>query len=235
MKKFISLSAIFALFFLFVSCNTEAIDETTSNLELNSSKVNDSKKNTGFDQWGYNWNAHQFNGYLINAWFGDELYPDAPWYKKEPPYNGDWDGYAEQHPEVLDYDFYYYGNMTLVMHWNESCISREGVYQYPIVDSDAWITFHYRAGEGENRWSQFQKFVAVKSTDKLVVYAYDDDGNPVFGEWFSEEGEGESVGLFYMWPDRALVQVVNTGNVPEGMLDTYKGLIGPGLGKYKSL
>lgn len=232
MKKIISLSTIFALFFLFISCHTEAIDETTSNSELNSSKVNNSKKSTGFDQWGYNWNAHQFNGYLINAWFGDELYPDAPWYKKEPPYNGDWEGYAVNNPEVLDYDFYYYGNMTLVMHWNESCITKEGVYQYPIVNTDAWITFHYRAGEGENRWSQFQKYVAVKSTDTLVVYFADDDGNPVYGEWFSKEGE--SVGLFYLWPDRALVQVVNTGNVPEGMLGTYKGLIGPGIGKYKS-
>ena len=101
MKNFILLSVTFTLFLFFTSCNTEALDETTINLELNSSKVNNNKKTTGFDQWGYNWNAHQFNGYLINAWFGDELNPGAPWYKKEPPYNGDWEGYAEKNPEMV--------------------------------------------------------------------------------------------------------------------------------------
>ncbi len=215
---------------MFTACEKDFIEDPVSDLELKSGKKT---KLTGFDQWGYNWNAHQFNGYLINAWFGDEMDPEAEWYKKDPPYNGDWEGYAADHPEVLDYDFYYYGNMTLVMHWNEACISSEGVYQYPIRDTDAWITFHYKAGEGKTRWSQFQKFVAVKSTDVLEVYYADPNtGDPVLGEWFSEEGE--SVGQYYLWPDRALVQVVNTGNVPEGMLMGYKGPLGPGIGSYKS-
>lgn len=227
MKRIILFTTVFTILLAIGAC-TEALIESP---ELKSANKGN-EKITGFDQWGYNWNAHQFNGYLINAWFGDEIDPAAPWYKKDPPYNGDWEGYAADHPEVLSYEFYYYGNMTLVMHWNEACISSEGVYQYPIKDSDAWITFHYKAGEGKDRWSQFQKYVAVKSTDDLVVYFADENGNPVYGEWFSKEGE--SVGLYYLWPDRALVQVVNTGNVPEGMLGTYKGLIGPALGKYKS-
>ena len=232
MKKIISITTVFTLLTVLLSCSNEMNDDPINTVDMKSLTSKNNEKLTGFDEWGYNWNAHQFNGYLINAWFGDEMDPSAPWYKQEP-YNGEWESYAEQHPEVWNYDFYYYGNMTMVSHWNESCISKEGIYQYPIVDTDAWITFHYRAGENKNQWSQFQKYVAVKSTDILHVYYADDDGNPIYGEWFSEEGE--SVGLFYLWPDRALVQVVNTGIVPEGMLGTYKGLIGPGLGKYKSL
>jgi len=228
MKKLISILSLFALIFTISNCTTE--DTISENDTLKSEKISDFNKNKGFDQWGYNWNAHQFNGYLINAWFGDELYPDAPWYKKEPPYNGDWEGYAEEYPEVLTYPFYYYGNMTMVSHWNESSITKDGVYNDQILDSDAWITFHYRVDEGENKWSQFQKYVAAKSSYTLEVY-YEDANGPVYGEWFSEDGE--PVGLYYLWPNRVLIQVVNTGDVPEGMLGTYKGLIGPGLGQNK--
>lgn len=227
MKKLVSILSFFALIFTISYCTT---DDIISDAEIiHSEKKSDLNTNNGFDQWGYNWNAHQFNGYLINAWFGDEMDPTADWYKKEPPYNGDWEGYAEDHPEVLEYGFYYYGNMTMVSHWNESCISKEGVYNDQILDSDAWITFHYRAGEGKEKWSQFQKFVAAKSSYTLEIYLVDDYGQPVYGEWFSEDDE--SVGLYYLWPDRVLIQVVNTGSVPEGMLPTYKGIIGPGLGK----
>lgn len=233
MKTLKIFAVIFTLLFVFGSCSESIIEEPEEILEFKSANKGN-EKITGFDQWGYNWNAHQFNGYLINAWFGDEMDPISAWYKHEP-YNGDWVGYAEDYPEVLEWDFYYYGNMTLVMHWNESMISSEGVYPEEIKDTDAWITFHYRAGEGKDKWSQFQKYVAVSSTDTLVVYFADPvTEEPIFGEWFSEEGE--SLGWYYLWSDRALVQVVNTGNVPEGMLDTYKGpLFGPGLGKYKNI
>ena len=90
-------------------------------------------------------------------------------------------------------------------------------------------TFSYKIPESQPTLTN-PVDVAVDSTDELVVY-YEENGIPIYGEWFSEDGQ--SVGLFYLWKDRALIQVVNTGNVPEGMLGTYKGLIGPGLGRYK--
>ena len=230
MKKLQSILGIGFLILLFISCQTEPIMESENQTANMSSKSKDTKL-TGFDQWGYNWNAHQFNGYLINAYFGDEIDPSAPWYKKEPPFYGNVLQYQEDHPEVMDYPFWIYGDMKIVMHWNESLISSEGVYQFPWSDSDAWITFHYSQGEGESRWSQYQKFVAVKSTDQLVVY-YEDGGTPIFGEWFNENNE--SIGWYYLWPDLALIQVVNTGNVPVDMLPSYKSPMGSGLGKYKS-
>jgi len=232
MKRVIFSIGIFtALVFLFSSCTEGLVDEAVNDISLKKgNKGND--KATGFDQWGYNWNAHQFNGYLINAWFGDEIDASVPWYKKEPAFDGDILAYQEAYPEVLAYPFWIYGDMKIVMHWNESLISGEGVYQFPWIDTDAWITFHYSQGEGENRWSQFQKFVAVKSTDTMVSYFDDENGNPVFGEWFNEAGE--SVGWYYLWADMALIQVVNTGNVPADMLPGYKSPMGTGLGKYKN-
>ncbi len=226
MRNLVSLLLITAVV-LFSSCQESMVDESITAGDLKS--ANSAIK--GFDQWGYNWNAHQFNGYLINAMFGDNIDESVEWYHKEPAFDGDLAAYAEAHPEVLNYPFWAYEDMTLVMHWNESCISKEGVYQYPILDSDAWITFHYRMGEGENRWSQFQKFIAASSSDVLVVYFYDEGGNPVYGQWFSVEGD--YLGDYYLWPDRILVQVVNTGNVPEGMLAGFKSPISPGIGFYK--
>lgn len=230
MKKFILLLVIITGLFFLISCEKETVTEPVNDITLKNNSAKTDSKLTGFDQWGYNWQAHQFNGYLINAMFGDELYPDAPWYKKEPPFNGDVLAYEESHPEVLEYDFWQYGDMELVMHWNEAMISRDGVYQEPILDSDGWITFHYRKGEGDKRWSQFQKFVCAKSTDYKEIYFYDDKGNPVFGEWFSKDDK--SIGWYYQWPDRILIQVVNTGNLPEGFLPTFRGPLGPGIGNY---
>ena len=230
MKKNIIILTILSMLLIFGACKDDFTEELTNSTKLKSGNSGNDKA-TGFDQWGYNWNAQQFKGYLMNAWFGDEMDPSASWYKKEPPYNGDWEGYAADHPEVLNYPFWGYGNMTLVMHWNDDLISSEGVYNWPRTDTDGWITFHYRMGEGKNKWSQYQKFVAVKSTDVLKVY-YEENGTPVWGEWFSEEGE--SVGWYYLWPEMALIQVVNTGNVPDGMLPGYKSPMGNGIGKYKS-
>ena len=232
MKKNIILTVVLALFISVTSCNKSDLDESIelNNFNEKSSDLLLKSDNKGFDAYGYNWNARHFNGYLMNAWFGDNIDPTVAWFKKEP-FNGDIEAYQTGYPEVLDYPFWMYGNMTVVMHWNESLISNEGVYQFPWVDSDAWITMHYKMGEGENKWSQFQKFVAVKSSDLLVGYYFDDLGNILFGEYFSENGE--SVGWYYMWTDLALIQVVNTGNVPEEMLPKYKSPMSPGLGKYK--
>ncbi|TLX77035.1 hypothetical protein E9993_04960 [Labilibacter sediminis] len=231
MKKNNYLPLAFILLMLFAACEKDNIYEPLpASSELKTSKT-DKAKHTGFDQWGYNWNAHHFRGYLMNAWFGDEMYPDAPWYKKEPPFDGNVEAYQEAHPEVLEYPFWIYGDMEVVMHWNETSISKNGVYNENILDSDAWITFHYSQGENENRWSQFQKFVAAKKNDEKVIYVWDDNGNPVYGEWFSQEGE--LLGLYYLWADRILIQVVNTGNLPNGFLPTYKGPLGQGIGKYK--
>lgn len=230
MKKYIDLIGIVVLLFAFSSCEKDFVEEPLADTELKGAK---SEKVSGFDQWGYNWNAHHFNGYLMNAWFGDNINSTVPWFKKEPPFAGDSEAYETMYSEVLDYPFWIYGDMTLVMHWNESLISSKGVYQFPWVDSDAWITMHYKTGEGKNKWSQFQKFVAVKSSDLLVGYYFDDDGNILFGEYFADYGNGDSVGFYYMWEDLALIQVVNTGNVPVEMLPTLKSPMGTGLGKYK--
>jgi hypothetical protein len=232
MKKTILLTALMAVFLAFTGCEKDLPGEIPESITLKAGHQGNAAL-TGFDQWGYNWKAHHFNGYLINAWFGDEMDPSAPWYKKEPPFEGDVMAYQEAHPEVLEYPFWGYGDMKMVSHWNEASISSEGVYAEDIRDTDAWITFHYSQGEGQNRWSQFQKYVAVKSTDELVVYFADPvTGDPIYGEWFS--ATGEAVGLFYLWPDRALIQVVNTGNLPDGFLPIYKSPMGPGLGSHAS-
>lgn len=222
MKKLI---LILAIALAFAGCEKDFLEEPTGNMELKSGNSGNDKL-TGFDQWGYNWNAHHFNGYLINAWFGDELYPDADWYKQMPPFEGDVEAYLQAHPETSDYPFWMYGDMKLVMHWNEACITTEGVYPYPILDSEAWITFHYSQGEGKNKWSQYQKFVAAKSSYTLDML------DPVngFGIWYTEDGE--EVGYYYLWPDRVLIQVQNAGNIPPYLLGTYKSPLFPGLGKH---
>ncbi len=226
MKRIFSYLLLLLLAIAFAACEKDLVEEPV--MDLKKASV---EKNNGFDQWGYNWHAHQFNGYLMNAWFGDELYPDAPWYKKEPPFDGDILAYQEAHPEVLDYPFWGYGDMKVIMHWNDACISRQGEYRNPILDSEAWITFHYSQGEGVNKWSQHQKFVAAKSSYTLEVDFYDDSGEPVLGRWYT--AEGDLVGLYYLWPDRVLIQLQNAGNIPGYLLTTFKSPICPGLGKYK--
>ncbi|WP_320110398.1 hypothetical protein [Draconibacterium orientale] len=226
MKKSILIVVVITIAFAFSGCEKDFVEEPIGNIELKSGNSGNDKL-TGFDQWGYNWNAHQFNGYLINSWFGDELYPEADWYKQMPPFEGDVEAYLQAHPETAGYPFWMYGDMKLVMHWNEACITTEGVYQYPILDSEAWITFHYSQGEGKNKWSQFQKYVAAKSSYTLDML------DPVngFGIWYTEEGE--EVGYYYLWPDRVLIQVQNAGNIPTYLLETYKSPLFPGLGKHK--
>ncbi|RXQ92237.1 hypothetical protein EO244_11855 [Ancylomarina salipaludis] len=218
----------------FTSCNKEVSDES---LPLKSDKeaIDNSLKsasNKGFDSYGYNWSAHTFRGYLLNAIVGDNIDPLAEYYHWDP-YMGDPDLYLEQYPDIANYFFWYFREMTVVMHWNEALISSEGVYPETWLDTDAWITFNYRMGEGESRWSQYQKMVAVNSSDHLENIITNPDGSIGYGEWYSEGDPGEFIGYYYMWPNLALIQVVNTGATPPDMWPSFNSPMGPGLGKYK--
>lgn len=176
--------------------------------------------------WNFSdWTTHYLKGSLRNTSLGDNLVALADYYHWDP-YTGDAEGYLEKYP-AEDYFFWDFREITLVMHWNEALISSEGVYQDTWLGSDAWITFHYKMGGGKDKWSQFQKMIAVKESDTLIK---DEDGYGLY--W--ENKDGEFIGYYYMWPDLALIQVVNTGNVPEGLCPAYKGPMSPGLEKYKT-
>lgn len=175
--------------------------------------------------WNFkDWTAHHFNGYLLNTWVRDNIAPLVDYYHWDP-YTGNTEDYLNKYP-AEKFFFWDFRDMILEMHWNEALISSEGVYLNPWLGSDAWITFHYRMEEGKDKWSQFQKMVAIKESDILIK---DEDGYGLY--WVNENGE--FIGYYYMWPDLALIQVENTGNVPEGMCPAYKGPISPGLEKYK--
>ena len=202
------------------SCNQ---DNAESDMEL--SKAFESQKsfvksNMAADKYGYNWKAHTFQGSVFNGMIGDPLNFGADFYGWDP-YWGDDVAYLElaelkdyrvggepfwENPDMLP--FWQYRNMNLKSK-NEGIYDDFGVPQYPWIDTGAWIIFNYSMGEGEDRWSQFQKFIAVKSSDVQLN-----------GKWYSVDGE--EVGLAYMWPNLAVVQVVNTGNVPDGMMPNYK-------------
>ena len=82
-------------------------------------------------------------------------------------------------------------------------------------------------GGGKDKWSQFQKMIAVKESDTLIK---DEDGYGLY--W--ENKDGEFIGYYYMWPGLALIQVVNTGATPPDMWPSFNSPMGPGLGKYKT-
>ncbi|MGZ2369268.1 hypothetical protein ACXR6G_05750 [Ancylomarina sp. YFZ004] len=193
-------------------------DDTKDNLELYSDE----------DRffWNFrNWTAHHFNGYLLNTWLGDNIAPLVDYYHWDP-YTGDAEDYLNKYPAERFF-FWDFRDMILEMHWSESLISSEGVYRDPWLGSDAWITFHYKMGEGKDKWSQFLKMIAVKESDILIK---DEDG---YGLYWVNENE-EFIGYYYMWPDLALIQVENTGDLPDGMCPAYKGPMSPGLEKYKA-
>ncbi len=209
------------------SCDRDAIDESiefSKTLEAQKSFV---KSNMAADKYGYNWKAHTFQGSVFNGMVGDPLNLGADFYGWEP-YWGDDEAYlklAEANNYLVDgkpfwedpnmLGFWQYRNMNLKSK-NEGIYDDEGIPQYPWIDTGAWITFHYSMGEGEDRWSQFQKFIAIKSTDELRD-----------GVYYSQEDE--EIGLFHMWPNLAVIQVVNTGNVPEGQMENYKSPTHRGL------
>lgn len=218
MKKFISLSTIFALLFLFISCNNEAIDETTSNLELNSSKENNIKKTTGYDAWGFNFQAHHFKSYLINALLGDPAYEGMDHYRKLV-YQGEGEQFWE---DLVDESAYpYFKQMMpsglldckMEMTWNDALCNSEGIYPPTWNDTGAWIMFKYKMNTLDERWSQLRKLVSISAGDYL-------EG----GIWYNSEGQ--EIGLqSYYWPDQLIIkQVVNTGYnqyVPWAMPDDY--------------
>lgn len=243
MKKIILLIGIVALLLAFSSCEKDFIEEPIDNTELKSAKTD---KVTGFNEWGYNWNAHHFNGILMNAIIGDNLYNGA-FFGDWEPYLGDDETYINNHPGIQvtpefylpganELPFWLFRNVKLVMHWNESLISREGVYPVPLdnwIDTDAWITFHY-SGIDENgkRWSQFQKMVSREPTDKHGELITDLFGNKS-GIWYNEQDE--QIGVYNNWEQLIMIQVVNTGNVPTelGFFAPYKSPEKQGLGTNK--
>ena len=218
----LSTGLIAVLLLLCISCNKDAVDESMEFSKSFEAQKNFVKTNKGADKYGYNWKAHTFQGSVFNAMIGDPLNYGADFFGWDP-YWGDDDAYLElaenkdyrvggqpfwENPDILE--FWQYRNMNLKSK-NEGFYDDNGVPQYPWIDTGAWITFHYYMGEGENRWSQFQKFIAVRSTDWL---------DETKGIWYSEDNE--EIGLNYMWPNFAAIQVINTGNVPEGMMPNYK-------------
>ncbi len=238
MKKISFITVILSMvFFIFSSCDRDALDES---IELNQSveaQKKDNAKNNGFDEYGYNWNAHHFNGILLNAIIGDYINQGAPFWKMGP-YTGDDDTYLIDHANEIEntiawsntWDppapwFWYYiwgfRHVNLVMHWNDALISREGIYPATWFDSNGWITFHYSGIEENNKWSEFQKMVAARSTDILID-----------GIWYDEYGT--EIGIECDYKDLILIQVIEIGDVPAYMYyPAYHNPTSSGLGKYK--
>ncbi|MCA6075104.1 hypothetical protein [Fulvivirga sedimenti] len=218
MRNFIIFTGIWALSFLLItacedSVYDEIVEEPVSETVSSDQKGNDQSRVYGFDQWGYNWNAHHFNGNVWNAIVADYLY-QGEFFWRIDPYTGDDESYLEKYPWADQMPFWAYRNMELVMHWNEGLISKDGEYQ-DWLDSDAWITFHYKLGKGSDKWFQFQKFVAAKSTD----YIKD-------GMWYDQDGN--LIGIFHDWDTLIMIEVHDAGQPPY-----FKSPLSPGLGKYK--
>lgn len=232
MKKIILFAGLtLTLMLLCISCNKDEVDESIEFSKTFEAQKSFVKSNMAADKYGYNWKARTFQGSVFNGMIGDPLNQGADFYGWEP-YWGDDDAYLKlaedegyivyveikkgefikvpfwENPDVLG--FWQYRNMNLKSK-HQGIYDDNGVPQYPWVNTEAWIIFNYTMGEGEERWSQFQKFIAVRSTDIL---------DEKKGIWYSKDDE--EVGLAYMWPNLAVVQVVNTGNVPEGMMQNYK-------------
>jgi hypothetical protein len=165
---------------------------------------------TGYSEWGYNYQAHLFNGM-----------------------------YCDYHPIFRPGGRYhewcqtYYGDVKLVMKWNETWLSNKdcdgdgkldrhyGFDSY--IGSGAWTTNHMSGGKGKDHWTYFVKIVAVPSD------AYYDDAN---GDGIANDGElwyaadGTEIGPS-IWRSFAIVQEVESG---EGA--TYVSPSGPGFGKW---
>ncbi|QIA09383.1 hypothetical protein [Draconibacterium halophilum] len=217
MKKSILLLIVLAVALAFAGCEKDLVEEPDSSTELKSGNSGNNKI-TGVDEYGYNWNAHLFKGSFYNAIVGDNLYASAPW-SHTTPYRGiDEDitppEYSEE-PEDM-YDLWgmawWLRHVNLVMKWNESLISKEGVYPANLDDwigSDGWITFEFSGidANGKN-WSQFQKMVAANHDDMLKK---DGEWYPN-GVWYNSDDE--EIGIFNDWTQLILVQCEKTGEPP---------------------
>ena len=222
-KHFITIIFLFSLLIL-SGCSKESIDDTTDLTQIQETELaakNNKNISSGFNEYGFNWNAHHFNGILMNVFFSDPMFEGAPFYGM-PPYTGDDDDYLNNNPEAADLPFWIwnYRHVNLVMHWNEALISREAVYNMPWFNSTAFITFHYSGGEGDTRWSQFQKMVAAKETDNFLE-----------GKWYNKNED--EIGIASGYVDLVLISVTNTGVIPNNFYDEYHNLLSSGLGKYK--
>ncbi|HYQ57962.1 MAG TPA: hypothetical protein VEP89_11525 [Draconibacterium sp.] len=222
MKKLI---LILAIALVFAGCEKDFVEDPMDNTELKSGNSGNDKV-TGVDEYGYNWNAHLFKGSFYNAIVGDNLYAFTEWSHTEPYMGVDDDFFQAAETDNL-YDLWgmawWLRHVNLVMKWNESLISEEGVYPSNLDDwigSDAWITFHYSGvDENGNSWSQFQKMVAANSDDELIG-----------GVWY--DNEGEEIGIFNDWTQLILVQCVNTGEppFPFSTIPAYKNTARLGFG-----
>ena len=223
MKKIHLILGIGLILFLYTSCEKDQITEPENQIANMTSKVKNTKL-TGVDDWGFNYQAHHFNSYLINAILGDPAFEGMPHYKTTV-YNGE--GISFWNDLVNQYDYIPYFmpidllDCNLIMHWNEGLLSRNGVYPATWVDSNGWITFHFKMNKDGQKWSLFRKLVSSKSTDYMLD-----------GIWYNEEGM--EIGLAsYDWPELIITQVVTTGDVPFFFNDPYNSPYGPGFGKYK--
>jgi len=219
-KHFITIIFLFGLLLL-SSCSKESIDDTIDLNQIQETELaakNGKNNSTGFNQHGFNWNAHHFNGILMNVFFSDTMFMGAPFYGWDP-YIGNDEEYLKKYPDAEYWFFWNFRHVNLVMHWNEALISREAVYQ-SWLNSNAFITFHYSGGEGDTKWSQFQKMVAAIETDYFLE-----------GKWYNKNEE--EIGIDSGYTDLVLISVNNTGVIPDSFYDEYHNPLSSGLGKYK--
>jgi len=212
------------------SCKENYLEESMAEMKLKSGNAGNVKL-TGFDEWGFNWNAQQFNGYGINMILGDPYFDQPPFshYGNESPYRGE----GEEFYDYLTNKYWYFPyvypksllNVKLSAHWNESLISRDGVYAETWLDSDAWVTFRYSLNNGTESWSHFRKLGALKSSYKI---GEGENAN----KWYDENNN--EVGMVSKFFEGLMViQVENVGNVDtEIFYEEYKSPAGSGIGKY---
>jgi len=156
---------------------------------------------TGYSEWGYNYQAHMFNG----------MYCDY-----HPIYRP-----GGAHHEWCQT---YYGDVSLVMKWNEAWLSNRdcdedgkldrhyGLSTY--IGSGAWTTNHMSGGKGKDHWTYFVKIVAVPEDAVLNADI-----------WYT--ADGTEIGP-EIWGAFAIVQEVESG---AGVF--YLSPAGPGFGKWK--
>ena len=225
MKKQLSNYSVLTLFILlFAACQSDTIDDSMELYKSDAPELTAAKSSSvmgkGFNAYGFNWNAHHFNGNMLNVFFSDTMFQEMFFYGWDP-YTGDDAEFLAKYPVAEYLPFWGFRHFNLVMHWNEACISRDGIYPETWFDSNAWITFHYSGELNGSRWSQFQKYVAARSTD------YKQDG-----KWYNENDE--EIGLMNDWGDLILIQVTNTGELPEIFYDSYVNPYSSGIGAYKT-
>ena len=153
---------------------------------------------TGYSGWGYNYQAHIFNG----------MYCDYhPIYRPGGAHH--------------DWCQSYYGDVKLVMKWNDSWLSNMDCDDDGLLDryyghdsyigSGAWCTNHMSGGKGKDHWTYFVKIVAVPEDAVLNADI-----------WYT--ADGTEIGP-EIWGAFAIVQEVESG---AGVL--YLSPAGPGLG-----